>query len=1038
MSSFNMNGNFSKGFATFNEKKKFIYSDNKLLSRIKNNESDITDIYSELRTVYRNLNTLYGITNTHTSQISNLFSTTSGLRSDLTISDNNISSLQKYTNSLSSNLASTNNSLSSLSNSVSSLASSTQSSISSLQSSISSINSSINSLWGAVNSVSTSSYSLNSYSLKNTSYKTARMSTMALRSAPSILSESEPLEKLPEINNEPIEINTTEEPTVDILKTEMINITNRSNELLEEIKSSRNKINEIVTKSNDCEDSINENKNNLLETTLKLENLVNTVNENTNKISDILIQIEMVKNDVLSVKGELYEYINSLIFNTEDPGGEDMDETIQKLNEILTNLSNISISISHISTNLNTTKDTLDNMNAKLTNTATTFNNSLTRIEDKIDDLLGTKVVIPSINISANEQIINVDSGKDAVIYAKINGLTTGTCNVYVNNIFYKTLNNVIDNIEYELYREYANDSKDVTIYVEYPDGNKSNELTFSIVVNNKEAEEIFTISSSYTDMNVYTSGKVNYSLDIHGLKTKSFKVYINGSYFKTVTDVKTTENVIVYSEIITQDRLLYIQLEDENNDFTNILAYTVTVIDSAYDPEELTNPYVKTLIINCDDLERHINPGEEVECRASIRGLDYDSCNVYINDYYNNTVENISDYNDVLLYKFIPEEDIEVNIQIEGADNIKSNLLRYCIHINNADDEPVEEEIEVLPGPASECIQYSKLIGGNRSTWAAGNNELLSDMSKLNINCLTLSVRMVIEDYDSNTVSIDETDLNLCKELLLQMKSQNLLNKIQIILEPCPCINNGEVNERFFNPSDPELFLKNWRNEVVKLVNEFSDYSFYGIYVNTNMDNLADYIYLWQDIYDDLKYTRLDTNIMIKTNWWIGNEDDEETGLQGFTTKCTHEYFKIWDIISISAYFPLGSRQGEGTPSATYDEICRLIKMGSIEYDQKIENDIRTFAEVTEKPIMFGELGFPALLYGISFPESVNHTDVEDQITQRNWYQAWNDVFINYDWFLGWSFYHMADLYNSPYDPSERSAGLYIASINAINKYKI
>jgi hypothetical protein len=288
----------------------------------------------------------------------------------------------------------------------------------------------------------------------------------------------------------------------------------------------------------------------------------------------------------------------------------------------------------------------------------------------------------------------------------------------------------------------------------------------------------------------------------------------------------------------------------------------------------------------------------------------------------------------------------------------------------------------------------------------------------------------MLIEDPTSINVSIDEDDLSIVKDALLTMKSQGILNKVQIILEPCPCINSGEVNEREFKPYDQEAFIINWRNEVIRLINELKDYNFWGIYVNTNMDILYDHELLWKEIYDTIKTGRPNSNIMIKTNWWESDGDGE---MMGLNTKCTHPYFRIWDVVAISAYFPLASK----APSATYNEIYGWINNGTAHTNQQIKTDIRALASALNKPIMFGELGIPALDNAVVEPYNLTCGYIEDEQTQRNWYEAWHNSFIDEDWFLGWQFYHMSDLYNSPYDPTDKSSALFIASLDIINRYK-
>lgn len=657
-----------------------------------------------------------------------------------------------------------------------------------------------------------------------------------------------------------------------------------------------------------------------------------------------------------------------------------------------------------------------------------TFSNSIQFIID-----VSGEIKFEPITLTPVQRTIFCDQHDTIEIKGIINGATDGFCNIYVDGKYYGFLQDIINGEETVIYRETVTETKEVRIYIEFPIGNKSEEILYNIVVNNyvsPDEEGTFFIHSDETTLSARANDIVSYVASIKGLTTEYFDVYINDSYFKTfyVNTNTDLDNFILYENTVSINKMDYVFIVDAYGNKTNTLTYEVTLINN--NELKRISKVERKLTINCPDLERQPYLNEHVMCTASINGITGDWCDVYINGFFNRRLTLLGDMDDVILYDFIAEEDCELEIQIEDVIGFRSNTLRYCIHIKEEDIIPEPGEEELIIPPTSKCDEYNKLIGGNRSTWTRGNQELISDISKLSINCLTLSVRMLIEDITSINVTIDEDDLAIVKEAMLTMKSQGILNKVQVILEPCPCINSGEVNEREFNPYNQKSFIINWRNEIIRLLNELKDYNFWGIYVNTNMDILYDNELLWQEIYDTLKAGRPESNIMIKTNWWESDEDGE---MMGLNTKCTHPYFRIWDVVSISAYFPLASK----APSASYNDIYGWINNGTAHTNQQIKADIRALASALNKPIMFGELGIPALDNAVVEPYNLTCGYIEDEQTQRNWYEAWHNSFIDEEWFLGWQFYHMSDLYNSPYDPTDKSSALFIASLDIINRYK-
>ena len=326
-----------------------------------------------------------------------------------------------------------------------------------------------------------------------------------------------------------------------------------------------------------------------------------------------------------------------------------------------------------------------------------------------------------------------------------INGSLDGCCNLYVNGKYAGFIQGFENDKEFIIYTEKVSKSQDFILQIEYPEGNRSNELIFTVVVDNyisPDEENKFYIYSEESAITTRSGETVSYVATIRGLKTKSFKVIVNGSYYKTynVNSETDLERFVVYQEDVTVDRVLYIQIEDENGDCTNTITYEVTIMNN--DTIHPEGPSTRDLVINWSDLERYVNLYDKVICKANISGLTTDYCNVYINGSFNRRLTSLTNFKSVILFDFIAEDDTELNIQIEDSNGIKSNTLKYCIHLKENIVEPDPSEEEVLPGLDSTCVPYSKLIGGNRSTWTKGNQELISDISKLSINCLTLSVR--------------------------------------------------------------------------------------------------------------------------------------------------------------------------------------------------------------------------------------------------------------------------------------------------------
>lgn len=1003
------------------------YNDNKILTRIIQTEKDMESMKKQTEFILKKLTSLIELTKTHTNQIKTLDITTKTNAKDIDKLENSIKSLINKLNT-------TNNNINALSKR--------------LTNNVTTINNSINTLRTKVNSIKSCECSEESTNTQSMDiehivipYITDDSQDMSLRSENSSsnkLDNNIVVFDLDEITNGGELENMDNDQKLDYIIVALDALTMASESLLTEVTSHTTSIN-----------SINSN----------LEIMSKSINEMNTSLIDIKNKINKGGGTEPDEPTDPDQPTDPDTPDQPEPGEENISITAK--NNIIKTRAGKAISY-YISAQGLQSRNIKIFVNDELSHTLTNIENNkeFVAYSEVIYEEMDNHMISISIesengaksnSVQFTVNVISVFDNEELVLSTNsttlfcpqhtelgfpviIEGSLDGYCNLYVNGNYAGFVQGFENGKEFIIYTEKVSVSQDFILQIEYPEGNRSNELIFTVVVDNyisPDEENKFYIYSEESAITTRSGETVSYVASIRGLKTKSFKVIVNGSYYKTynVNSETNLERFVIYQEDVTVDRVLYIQIEDEKGNCTNTITYEVTIINN--DKTSPESPSTRDLVINWPDLERYVNLYDKVICKANISGLESDYCNVYVNGRFNRRLTSLTDLKSVVLFDFIAEEDIELNIQIEDANEVKSNTLKYCIHMKENIVEPDPSEEEVLPGLDSTCRPYSKLIGGNRSTWTKGNQELISDISKLSINCLTLSVRMLIPDHTATTVEIDAEDLTKVKAFMLSMRAQGLLNKIQIILEPCPCINKGEVNEREFDPTDKKSFIINWRNEIIKLLNEFKDYFFWGIYVNTNMDVLYDQPLLWQEIYDVIKEGRPESNVMIKTNWW---ETENDEIMMGFNTKCTAEYFKIWDIISISAYFPLS----KDAKSASYTDIFTWLNYGNNYNDRIIKNDIRTLALMLNKPIMLGELGLPAVDYAVTEPSNENVGSIVDETTQKNWYMAWHNTFINEDWFLGWSFYHMADEYNSLYDPSERSAGLYIASLDCQNKFRI
>ena len=273
---------------------------------------------------------------------------------------------------------------------------------------------------------------------------------------------------------------------------------------------------------------------------------------------------------------------------------------------------------------------------------------------------------------------------------------------------------------------------------------------------------------------------------------------------------------------------------------------------------------------------------------------------------------------------------------------------------------------------------------------------ELCDKVRRMNINELTLSVKFVTSSENSNNVIADAVDIEFCKDVIKNLESDGTINNVDIIFDPYICLENGENIAPDFNPSDQKVFLDNYEAKLIETLNDI-DYKFHAVYANSKMDRLIDNVDDWKSIYESVRKVQPDAVIMAKFNHW--DSDKNTPGNLSVEEISKHDYFKIWDVLSVAAYFEI-----DDNLITSEDDIYNWLVNGSGDNNSNsIANQIGKIAKAHDKDIFIGELGF-----------AEKRNQFEDEIVslqplnydagaeKGNLYRAYYRALNNMEWFYG------------------------------------
>lgn len=361
----------------------------------------------------------------------------------------------------------------------------------------------------------------------------------------------------------------------------------------------------------------------------------------------------------------------------------------------------------------------------------------------------------------------------------------------------------------------------------------------------------------------------------------------------------------------------------------------------------------------------------------------------------------------------YIPGENYILKVGTKVHSN-KGKLLKSeaSLHFNIKTDE-----VKTLNSKFE-----TKIKSGNLST-DYDIDQALSDIDKFGLNTVNIPVRINIDNLTSSDMTVDEASKEKAISLIKHLSDRN----INIILEPYPWINAGQLSETKWIPSDMNTFFSNWKTKVLKpLIDDIANpCDVQALNVGSNFVQIESEEKNWCDTIDYVR-TYYKGLVTYRTNRWDTASWDPQS-ITDYEKKLNNKLFSKVDFISIAAYFELT----DNAENKTAEDLARAIESSQISVagqirNQKIKEEIHNFYNKWQKPIFFGELGFPKINGAATHPWDPDQNNTVNNVEQANCFEAYRKEFENEPWLLGFSIFAIGE--NSTdkhYYPSEDSTSI-------------
>lgn len=339
-----------------------------------------------------------------------------------------------------------------------------------------------------------------------------------------------------------------------------------------------------------------------------------------------------------------------------------------------------------------------------------------------------------------------------------------------------------------------------------------------------------------------------------------------------------------------------------------------------------------------------------------------------------------------------------------------------YAYNINMESRGYINAMINKYEGKTLNSKFETKIKSGNLST-DYNVEQVLKDIDRLKLNTLNVPIVINIENRNSSNMTVDKGSEKRAIELFKKLRGK----KINIILEPYPWIENGSIGETAWNPDDKDEFFDSWTNNVLStLIKDIA------VPYHVDAFNMGtSFVHMESDeerMCDMVDFVRKDYKGLVtyRTNFWVTAESFSSEFKDRYKEKLKNKVFSKIDFISIAAYFEL-----TGNEVNTVDNLESAIEKSQI-YDrrQNVKQEIKNFYDKWDKPIFFGELGFPRTNKASVQPYNPLISETKNNIEQANCFEAYKRQFKDEPWHLGFSVFAIGETSSDKrYYPSDESA---------------
>jgi hypothetical protein len=339
-----------------------------------------------------------------------------------------------------------------------------------------------------------------------------------------------------------------------------------------------------------------------------------------------------------------------------------------------------------------------------------------------------------------------------------------------------------------------------------------------------------------------------------------------------------------------------------------------------------------------------------------------------------------------------------------------------YSYKVNADSRGTINEMINKFQGKTLNPKFETKIKSGNLST-DYNIDQVLKDIDKFGLNTLNVPIVVNIDNRTSSNMIVEKYSENRAIELFKKLSGK----KINIILEPYPWIENGSIGETAWKPDNINDFFYNWTHNVLDvLIKDIAvPYHVDALNIGTSFVNMESNEGYMCDMVDYVRqqYKGL---VTYRTNFWVTATAWEPKLTDKYEEKLNNKVFSKLDFISIASYFEL-----TGNDTNTVDSLKNALESTTIfDRKQNVKREIKNFYDKWNKPIFFGELGFPKTNKASIAPYDPQISEIVNNTEQANCFEAYRILFENEPWNLGFSIFAIGETSaDKKYYPSEESS---------------